>query len=64
MSNGHFSADSPQKSVSSRRIVTVAVICVLVLALAAVSFLSAPPSTPITAGWPTAFPSPGWTLAA
>ena len=36
MSNGHFSADSPQKSVSSRRIVTVAVICVLVLALAAV----------------------------
>ena len=35
MSNGHFSADSPQKSVSSRRIVTVAVICVLALALAA-----------------------------
>ena len=34
MSKGHFSADSPQKSVSPRRIITVAVICVLVSALA------------------------------
>ena len=44
MSNGHFSADSPQKSVSSRRIVTVAVICVLVLALAAVGFFLVRPA--------------------
>lgn len=61
MSKGHFSADSPQKSVSPRRIITVAVICVLVPALAArwASCLSVPPLTPIIAGWPTAFPSPG-----
>ena len=44
MSNGHFSADSPQKSVSFRRIVTVAVICVLVLALAAVGFFLVRPA--------------------
>lgn len=44
MSNGHFSADSPQKSVSSRRIVTVAVICVLALALAAVGFFLVRPA--------------------
>ena len=44
MSNGHFPADSPQKSVSSRRIVTVAVICVLVLALAAVGFFLVRPA--------------------
>lgn len=44
MSKGHFSADSPQKSVSPRRIVTVAVICVLVPALAAVGFFLVRPA--------------------
>ena len=44
MSKGHFSADSPQKSVSPRRIITVAVICVLVLALAAVGFFLVRPA--------------------
>lgn len=44
MSKGHFSADSPQKSVSSRRIVTVAVVCVLVLTLAAVGFFLVRPA--------------------
>ena len=44
MSKGHFSADSPQKSVSPRRIITVAVICVLVPALAAVGFLFVRPA--------------------
>ena len=44
MSKGHFSADSPQKSVSSRRIITVAVICVLVPALAAVGFFFVRPA--------------------
>ena len=44
MSKGHFSADSPQKSVSPRRIITVAVICVLVPALAAVGFFFVRPA--------------------
>ena len=44
MSKGHFSADSPRKSVSPRRIITVAVICVLVPALAAVGFFFVRPA--------------------
>ena len=44
MSKGHFSADSPQKSISSRRIVTVIVVCVLVLALAAAGFFLVRPA--------------------
>ena len=44
MSKGHFSADSPQKSISSRRIVTVITVCVLVLALAAAGFFLVRPA--------------------